>query len=155
MLQDDRRFYIPIAGLSGGLNLGDFKTLELDYYWAGQSLLFWFSEPSVLWNSMDLLGKHLKGCSPYIMKLNYDLEKREVILICAKSIGDWTPGKKLKFTEVTGFSEYVVDFEDMVDDNLTDSVMGLREIENGSYCLATEKRELTIQTMKKPFSEVA
>ena len=87
------------------------------------------------------------------MKLNYDLEEREVILVCAKSIGDWTQGKKLKFTEVTGFSEHAVDLEDFMDDDLTDSVMGLREIETGSYCLNTEKRELMIQTTKSPISE--
>ena len=102
---------------------------------------------------MDLLNKYLKGCSPYIMKLNYDLEEREVILVCVKSIADWTQGKKLKFTDVTGFSEHVVDFDDLIDDDLTDSVMGLHEIETGSYCLSTEKRELMIQTTKSPISE--
>ena len=107
----------------------------------------------MLGNCMDLLNKYLKGCSPYIMKLDYDLEKREVILVCVKSIGDWTQGKKLKFTDVTGFSEHVVDFEDLIDDNLTDSVMGLREIETGCYCLSTEKRELMIQTSKTPTIE--
>jgi len=54
---------------------------------------------------------------------------------------------------VTGFSEHVVDFEDFIDDDLTDSVMGLREIETGSYCLSTEKRELMIQTTTNLISE--
>lgn len=101
---------------------------------------------------MDLLNKYLKGCSPYIMKLAYDLEKREVTMVCAKSIGDWTPGKQLKFTDVIGFTEHA--FEDLIDDDLTDSAIGLHEIEKGSYCLNTEKRELVIQTLKKPTSEV-
>lgn len=107
----------------------------------------------MLFVGVDLLNKYLKGCSPYIMKLYYDIEKREVILLCAKSIGDWTPGKQVRFTEVTGFSEYIVDYEDMIDNTLTDSVMGLHKVKEGSYCLATEKRELTIPTEVRPFND--
>lgn len=108
----------------------------------------------MIWGSMDLLDKYLKGCSPYIMKLAYDLEKREVIMVCAKSIGDWTPGKQLKFTDVIGFTEQTYDFEDFVDDELTDSVMGLHKTQSGDYCLSTEKRELMIKTIKDPISMV-
>lgn len=103
---------------------------------------------------MDLLNKYLKGCSPYIIKLTYDLEKREVVMVCAKSIGDWTPGKQLKFTDVIGFIEHTLDFEDFVDDEYTDSVMGLHKTQAGGYCLRTEKRELIIQTIKDPICKV-
>ena len=74
-------------------------------------------------------------------------------MICAKSIGDWTPGKRICFTHITGFSEQVT--EDLIDDNLTDSVMGLYKMEDGRYCLNTEKRELMIHTLSKPNIETA
>ena len=86
------------------------------------------------------------------MELIYDLDKREVSLVCAKSISDWTPGKQLKFTDVTGFAEDT--FEDLTDDDCIDSVMGLYEMKEGTYCLCTEKRELMIHTMKSPIGEV-
>ncbi len=101
---------------------------------------------------MDLLNKYLKGCSLYIMKLTYDLEKREVVLICAQSIGKWIPEKQVKFTDVTGFTEEAL--EDLSDDTLIDSVMGLHEFRTDIYCLRTEKRELTIHTTKEPESVI-
>lgn len=101
---------------------------------------------------MDLLNKYMKGCSPYIVKFTYDLERREVIIVCGNNVGKWKPGKQLKFTDVVGFTENVYDFEDLIDNNLIDSVMGLYKNQNGAYCLSTEKRELIIQTTKEPIS---
>lgn len=105
----------------------------------------------MLRSCMDLLNKYLNGCSPYIIALNYDLEKREFIVVCAKSISDWTKGKQIKFIDVIGFTE--IAFEELIDDDLIDSVMGLHQTQNGHYCLHTEKRELTIHTLKTPISE--
>ena len=101
---------------------------------------------------MDLLSEYLSDCSPYIMELTYDLGKREVSIVCAKNINDWTPGKQLKFTDVIGFTEET--FEDFLDDDNIDSLIGLHKMKQGSYCLHTEKRELVIHTVENPTSEV-
>ena len=101
---------------------------------------------------MDLLKKYLPECSPYIMEFTYNLEEREVLVTCAKSISDWQPCKTLKFTDVIGFTEDT--FEDLTDDDYTDSIIGLHEIKNGYYCLHTEKRELIINTISSPIAEV-
>ena len=101
---------------------------------------------------MDLLNKYLKGCSPYIMELSYDLEKREFSIICAKQISDCTACKGIKFIDVVRFTEETS--EGLTDDDCADSVIGLHEVERGVYCLSTEKRELIIHTMKMPISVV-
>ncbi|MEP6343669.1 MAG: hypothetical protein ABJ275_10160 [Maricaulaceae bacterium] len=108
---------------------------------------------------MDLLDKYIKDCSPYIEKLTYDLEKREVIIVFIRNMGGWQHeylkhGQQLKFTDVIGFKENICDMEGLIDDDITDSIIGFYKTSSGWYCLETEKRELRIQTMKEPTSTV-
>jgi len=97
---------------------------------------------------MDLLNKYLKGCSPYIHQLTYNLVAREFTLVCAKSIGDWVPHKGIRFTDVISFSENC--FEDILDDNGIDSVVGMHKVSDGVYCLNTEKREIVLKVGVTP-----
>lgn len=100
---------------------------------------------------IDLLNKYLKGCSPYILKMSYNLRRREIVVVCANNTIDWSPKTQLKFTDVVTFSEEV--FEDLLDDELIDSIMGFHEMAENVYCLSTEKRELIIKARQKPISE--
>ena len=100
---------------------------------------------------MDLQKKHLKNCSPYILELNYNLEKRELTAIFARDTVNWTPGRRIIFPEILSFSETL--FEDASDKELIDSVMGFHETYDGRICLSTEKRELILRLAKAPFSE--
>lgn len=92
---------------------------------------------------MDLLEKLWGRTGPYISKLLYDLDEREVVVILYDKKG-------FKFTEVQELTE--CHFEDSQDTNYTDSIMGLHMIDEGKYCLNTEKRELIITTNKAPIS---
>ena len=102
---------------------------------------------------MALLNKYLLNCSPYIYHLSYDLNKREILIVCAKQIYDWTPGKQIRFSDVRSFSEQVFE-DDILEDDLIDSIIGLHEISEGIYCLYTEKRELIIGVGTEPVGEI-
>jgi len=111
-----------------------------------------FSKPLATALKMDLLNTYFKGCSPYILELEYNLEKRKIIIICARDTIDWKPGKRLTFSDVTEFSESVVDEDDFIDDTLIDSMMGLYPKTDGTYVLCTEKRELFFKSGTDPIS---
>ncbi len=96
----------------------------------------------------DMLSTYLENCSPYILKYNYDLEQREVVITCAGK-----PNREIRFMDVLEFSEQPAD--DFTDDNLTDSIIGIHKLEENAYCVHTEKRELIIRTNLPPISNVA
>ena len=98
----------------------------------------------------DLTEKYFHGCSPYIQSLSYDLDRRELSLICFKSVDDQTPGKQLLFAEVNEFDE--IQFEDAGDKDLIDSIMGIHLSSNSVYCINTEKRELVLRVGVEPRS---
>ena len=98
---------------------------------------------------MDLLNNYLMGCSPYIIQLNYNLEKRELLVVCAKTVENWVPFKGILFKDVISFSE-TYDEDDILDDDLIDSVIGLHEVSDGVYCLGTEKREIIVKVGTPP-----
>ena len=103
---------------------------------------------------MDLMDKYFKGCSPYIYSYTYDIDKREVLLTCAKSTYEWVPFKQLKFIDVLSFSEEIIDKEDAYDDSLIDSVIGIDRDPNGVYFIATEKREHRLTVGAKPIGQI-
>ncbi len=99
---------------------------------------------------MDLCQKYLEGCSPYILQFDYNLEKREITLVCAEDTSNWQPKRLITFTDVISFDEET--FEDLIDDSLIDSIMGIHVISEGVYCVNTEKRELVIKAGSEPIS---
>lgn len=101
---------------------------------------------------IDLLDKYLSGYVPYISKLTYNLEVREVVFVFQKRKVDELSLMRLKFTDVLSFREET--FEDAFDDNLTDSIMGMHLVSEGLYCVNTEKRELLIRVAVEPKSEL-
>jgi hypothetical protein len=99
---------------------------------------------------MDLTEEYFSDCSPYIHELIYDLDAREVQLVCVNNPDERVPFKRLKFSNVLGFSEKM--FDDALAHNLMDSVIGIHFTQDGSYCVHTEKRELIIRVGTAPVS---
>lgn len=100
---------------------------------------------------MDLINKYISGSSPYIDKLTYDLDEREVIIVFLKKTYNSNSVMRLIFRDVLSFAEEM--FEDALEDNLTDSIMGMHMVSDNVYCVKTEKRELLLKVGLEPISE--
>ena len=100
---------------------------------------------------MDLLNKYISASSPYIDKLTYDLDEREVVIVFSKKEYNSTSVMRLIFRDVLSFSEEM--FEDAFEENLTDSIMGMYMVSENVYCVITEKRELFLKVGLEPVGE--
>lgn len=101
---------------------------------------------------MALLNKYLSNCSPYILQFSYDLDEREIVIDFAKDTKDWLPGKRLIFSDILEFSQELL--EDAYEDTLIDSIMGFHLLDEGIYCVTTEKRELVLRVGADPISQI-
>lgn len=84
--------------------------------------------------------------------LVYDMDRREVRLECVEAPGDQKPHKRVIFSNVLGLTEQM--FDDALDDDLMDSVIGINLMPDGAYCLHSQKRELIIHVGSDPVAEV-
>ena len=100
---------------------------------------------------MDLLNKYISASSPYIDKLTYDLDERKVVIVFLKKEYNSTSVMRLIFRDVLSFSEEM--FEDAFEENLMDSIMGMRLVSENVYCVHTEKRELLLKVGLEPVGE--
>ena len=96
------------------------------------------------------MHKYIGGYAPYIHKLIYDLDQREVVFLFEELAIELPSRMQLKFLDVLSFEETT--FEEAFDNNFTDSVMGIHKVSDGIYCVNTEKRELIIKVGREPVS---
>ncbi len=86
----------------------------------------------------DLMNKYLKGCSPYISSLIYDIDSRQLLLECVNNPDECKPLKKIIFREIESYSEETMD--DEYDDNCIDGVIGMSWIGKNKFCIHTDKK---------------
>ena len=91
----------------------------------------------------DLMDEYLEGCSPYIDSLVYDINKRELLLVCVNNPEDCLPRKSIIFKGIESYAEETIDTE--YDDNCLDSVIGMPWINKDNFCIRTEKKEIIIK----------
>jgi hypothetical protein len=96
----------------------------------------------------DLLHKYIGGYAPYIAEFVYDLDNRDISIIFVKLTKDSPTRMKLSFGDVLSFSETMS--EDALDDNFTDSIIGMHKTSDNVFCVCTEKRELMIRVGREP-----
>lgn len=98
---------------------------------------------------MDITTEILKGASPYIASINYDLLNRSLELIAVDDPDKMNPCVKAVFPGITKFLEEV----DEIDDDNIDSVVGIHWMNKHRICIRTEVRELIITLTGKPYAE--
>ena len=100
----------------------------------------------------DLMNTYLLDCSPYISSLNYDINKRVVLLECVRNIETCEPHTRVIFEGIRSYSEETID--DEYDDQCMDSVFGLNWVTEGVLCIRTEKKEIIIELENNPRVEI-
>lgn len=92
---------------------------------------------------MDMTSEYLKGCSPYIDRLVYDIGKRQLLLVCVDSPETCKPVIEIIFTGIEFYKEETLD--DEYDDQCIDSVLGINWVHENTICIHTEKKEIVIK----------
>jgi|GEM_PF-3068819 len=91
---------------------------------------------------MDMTSEYLKGCSPYISRLVYDVGKRQLLLVCVDAPETCIPLIEIIFNGIASYKEETLDIE--FDDLCIDSVIGIIRLDEKTICIHTEKKEITI-----------
>jgi hypothetical protein len=99
----------------------------------------------------DLMDTYLPGCSPYISKLVYDIDKRILLMECVNSASENVPHTKVTFSGVRSYSEETID--DEYDDHCMDGVVGMNWVKEKVFCIHTEKKEIIIEIENEPATE--
>lgn len=98
------------------------------------------------------MDKYLAGCSPYVDVLNYDIDKRVLILQCVNNPDDFIPHTRVVFTRIRSYTEETID--DEFDDSSIDSVIGMHWVRDHTFCIRTEKKEIILDLECDPQSEL-
>ena len=99
----------------------------------------------------DLMDTYLAGCSPYISKLNYDIDKRVLTMECVNNANENVPHTKITFSGVRSYSEETIDTD--YDDHCMDGVVGMNWVKEKVFCIHTDKKEIIIEIENEPTSE--
>ncbi len=92
---------------------------------------------------MEMTSEYLKGCSPYIDRLIYDIGKRQLLLVCVDSPETGKPKIEIIFAGIESYEEATLD--DEYDDQCLDSVIGIHWLKEKTICIHTEKKEIVIK----------
>lgn len=99
----------------------------------------------------DLMDIYLSDCSPYISGLVYDIDKRTLVMECVNNPNEGVPQTRVIFSGIKSYSEETID--DEYDDHCMDGVVGMSWVEEGVFCIHTDKKEIIIEIENKPKSE--
>jgi len=96
----------------------------------------------------DITGNLLKGCSPYIGKMVYDVADRTLIIECVDNVKNMRPAKRIELSGVVKYDEENLD--DVLDDQLLDSIIGINWMDDKKLCIHTEKKEIILKLENSP-----
>lgn len=88
----------------------------------------------------DISNEWIKGSSPFIHSMNYDVEARELRIFLLETPEDTRPSVEICITKVTSYNESDVE----VDDECRDSIIGAHWAGSGTLIIRTEKREIVL-----------
>lgn len=107
---------------------------------------------------MDISSALLGKCSPYIHTFAYDIDDRTLIIECMNDPKDMTASLRIIFENITSFKEQNL-LNEFDDENLDDivDISPCTDPDNGDkgYIITTYKKEITLYTPEKPYTEAA
>lgn len=100
---------------------------------------------------MNLTGKLLGDCAPYIYNLVYDIDVRMVFIEIIEEPESGQPDLRVVFPDVLLYQEK--NLHSKPDDETMDDVVGIDELTPGAIQITTFKKEITLQLTGEPFVE--
>ena len=100
---------------------------------------------------MNLTGKLLGDCAPYIYNLVYDVDVRMLFIECIDEPETGAPDLRVVFPEVLSYSEK--NLQNKPDDETMDDVVSIEQVAEGSIRITTYKKEITLKLTGEPSVE--
>jgi hypothetical protein len=98
----------------------------------------------------DITKILLKNCSPYISRMIYDIQNRELNIECVNNPEEMKPVTNISCTGITKYHEE--SNENNPDDDLIDSIIGINWLSSLKLCIHTEKKEIIVELEHEPES---